>query len=855
MKSDTTTSTSGETIDLPLPAYIAVALLSGAVLAYELFVMRVFANSGWSHFGSTVISIAMFGFGVFSTALCIWKKFFGERAELCAEIALALLGPAMIVANSVAQMVPFNPIFLVSDPGQKYYLAGYFLLYFIPFLLGAMFLGLFFLVAQRDFGKAYFANMTGSGLGGLALFGGMYLFAPERLYIVPVVLWIAGAMLWSWARDREKVIPVLAVSALVTLGLGAWWPQVVVSPYKGVSYAKKFPDSREIYHSASPFGFIEVYSSSYFHFAPGLSDTATLYLKDMPEKAYLGMYIDGDGPIGIMKDLPDSQAEYIRFLPMSMPYILKERPDVLVLQFGGGIPTNAAIELGANRITVAEGNPMVVRTVRDSEYISGFTGRILENGKVRLIPSDGRIYVRQGGEDYDIVDLSLADSTGLSMPGGSSIHEKYAYTRETLLSCIRALRKDGIFSVTIWNKEDPPKSALKFLSTAVQAAIDANRGDVSGNFFIAHTYLSTFSVLYKNDGFREDEVRKLLDYCRKMSFDVLYAPGREAKSDPGAMRKVFQSYRDTYFGPEREDAEGGDDVDVSAGALYRLAAERFISGDFRTVEDGYVFNTEPLTNDRPYFAGFVKFGDIPKFLDKLEAVSDEWGYLLLWATLLLSIVFGLVLMLLPLIFGWRALFARDRGKVSIVMYFMCLGIGYILLEIGLISKYILCLGNATVSVTVLITGMLVFSGIGSYVSGRFMERAGRAMVFICISLAAILLLYTLSLDRMMNVIGMWPYPVRVFACLALLFPPAFLMGFPFALGMATLSNQKKEHFFVWAWGINGSFSVVGSVLVPIIAVNFGLSSIIVISACIYLAALPCFLRFRSVGAAGGTGVV
>ena len=159
-----------QTSILGFQAYLAVALLSGSILSYELFVMRVFANGGWSHFGSTVVSIAMLGFGAFSTVLCIWKQLFKKRLTFWINFALILLGLSMVAANSAAQKVPFNPIFLVSDPNQRFFLAFYFLLYFVPFLLGAMFLGLFFIRAQQSFGKAYFANMTGSGLGGLILF-------------------------------------------------------------------------------------------------------------------------------------------------------------------------------------------------------------------------------------------------------------------------------------------------------------------------------------------------------------------------------------------------------------------------------------------------------------------------------------------------------------------------------------------------------------------------------------------------------------------------------------------------------------------------------------------------------------
>ncbi|HOI96800.1 MAG TPA: hypothetical protein PK250_19015 [Syntrophobacter fumaroxidans] len=867
---------------LPLGDTLALALISGAVIAYELFVMRVFANSGWSHFGSTIVSIAMLGFGVFSTVLCIWKGAFKERMTAWMNGGVILFGPAMTAANSLAQSVPFNPIFLASDANQKVYLGCYFLLYFIPFLIGAMLLGLFFLMGQRSFGKVYFANMCGSGLGGMVLFAAMYGLLPERLYLAPLALWAAGALLWLVGRGKPRLLPALAVSVLVSLFTGHAFVQINVSPYKGVSYARQFPDAKRVYLSASPFGLLEVYSSSYFHFAPGLSDAATLYLDEMPEQAFLGMYIDGDGPIGIMKKLPDKQKEYIRFLPLSMPYLLKKEPEVLVMQFGGGISTNVALAMGARKVTVAEGSPMVIRAVRDSEFIAEFTGRVLANPLVELVPSDGRIYVGQRREAFDIVDLSLADSTGLSMPGGSPIHEKYTYTKETFLECIRALRDGGVLSVTVWNREDPPKSALKLLTTIIKAAGEAGPERTGQSLFIAHTYLSTLTALYKKGGFTAEEFRELGKYCAKMSFEVVW-PWEKRDGAAGNLVAVFDAYRSVYFGPRGEagpesagfpisvgsppgetsaavntpgdlsaavvpaaDASAGqaEAQDLSAGNLYRLVVDRLIHGDFKTVSDGYVFNTDWLTNDRPYFAGFVKPADIADFADRLEAISDEWGYLLLWATLFLSASLGSILLLLPVAFGWKAFFGRRRGKLGIVAYFLCLGIGYIVIEIGMISKVLLCLGNATVSVAVLITGMLLFSGVGSYVSGRFVSRASGTIFVVCSSIAGILLLYAVGLDPLLAGVGTYPYWARILACLALLFPPAFLMGFPFALGMATLSELGKEEFFVWAWGINGSFSVVGAALAPLLSVLFGLSSILLVSAVAYLVALVSFRGLR-----------
>ncbi len=828
---------------LPILPLVSLALVSGAILAYELFIMRVFSNGGWSHFGSIVIAIAMFGFGVFSTVLCIWREAFKSHIETCAAWALLLIGPSMLVANTMAQNVPFNPIFLVSDARQKFYLAGYFLLYFVPFLLGATFTGLFFLMAQREFGKAYFVNMAGSGFGGIVLFFAMYLLLPGNLLIVPLMLWVTGALLWFTAERSRRHLILLGMFAASSFLGAIHFEQLRVSPFKGVSYARQFPDAHRVSQKASPFGYLEVYASSYFHFAPGLSDAASLYMDEMPQNAFLGMYIDGDGPIGIMRHLPTGQSEYLKYLSMALPYTLKEEPDVLIMQFGGGISTNVALGLGARQITVAEGNPLVIQTVRDDPFVSDYTGHILSDDRVRLVEMEGRIMVSRLHQSFDIIDLSLADSTGLSMPAGAAIHEKYGYTVETFRSCMRLLRQGGIFSVTVWNKEDPPKSVLKLMTTMIEAAGSAGSTNIVSEFFLTQTYLSTFTVLYKKGGFEPQEVETLSNVCNRLSFEIVYAPGMV--TEPENVDEILAAYRLVYFAPGNGDAKGGEpsDLDVSAGSLYRAVAHRLIRGDMATIRDGYVFDIRPLSNDRPYFAGFVKPSDIPRFLDKLEAISDEWGYLLLWATLLLSVVFGLLLLTLPVLFGWRALFSQERGKTAIIGYFLCLGLGYILIEVAFISKCILCLGNSTVSFTVMVTGMLLFSGIGSYASGRFIRSARQALVIVCVLIGVILFVYALTLNQVLTSFDDWSYSARVTLCLALLAPLAFLLGFPFALGMSTLSNLHKEHFFVWAWGINGSFSVVGSVLVPVLSVLFGLSSVLLLSSAIYLFAAPCFLSF------------
>lgn len=820
--------------------YLTVALISGAIIAFQIATMRVFAIASWAHFGSLVVSIAMFGFGVVSAVMTIGKSHFERNWSFWVTASLVAFGPLMIAANTLAQAVPFNPLFLTSDPAQKYWLFALFLLYFVPFLPGALFIGLVFLQGRSAFGKVYFANMSGSGLGGLILLLAMYAVMPDRLMLVPLAMWFGGAALWFGSQRQVRSGALLAGAGALSLAVSLGFTQIDVSPYKGVSYARAFPDSERVYVDASPLGLVEVYQSSYFHFAPGLSDMAALNLTEMPTEAFLGMYFDGSGPVGIMRALPESQTGYFRFLPMYQPFVLRENPDVFVVQLGGGISTEVALASGARSVTVAESNPMVLEALTEDPTLVEWTGDFLRDDRVTVVPYDGRLYAGAMAESaafdgYDIIDFSLPDSVGLSSPGGISIFEQYNYTREAMADYMRALAPDGLLAVTVWNRENPPKAVLRLFATMIAAAEDVTPGDVADHFYVNHTYLSTVSVLYSRSGFTEEEAARLDRHARAMAFDVLYRPGMTYEGDEGAA--VFEAFRDLFFAPA-EVAES--DVDMSATNLYRLALHHMIRGDADYVAEQYVFDTTPLSNDRPYFAGYIKPADLLVFAGLLDAVSDQWGYLMLWATLGLACIFGIVLLLIPVAFGWRTIFSRQPGKLGIVLYFMGLGLGYIVVEIGLIAKFMLALSNPTVSASVLITGMLVFSGIGSYLSGRFLDRCRTFMPKVFLAIAALIAVYAFALDPVLDTIGLWPYELRILACLALVFPPAFLMGFPFATGMAMLSRLRKEHFFLWAWGINGSFSVVGAVLVPIVGVLFNLSTVLLIAAVCYLVCLPAF---------------
>ena len=149
----------------------SILLLSISLITYELFIMRVFSVGSWSNFGSLIISTALLGFGISGTLLTFVLDKIKARIDTWLTITSLLFFPAMAGAYIVSQYVPFNPIFIGSEPRQLAYIGLYYLIFGVPFFFGASFIGISFIALEDRIHSVYFWNMVGSGLGGFLLLG------------------------------------------------------------------------------------------------------------------------------------------------------------------------------------------------------------------------------------------------------------------------------------------------------------------------------------------------------------------------------------------------------------------------------------------------------------------------------------------------------------------------------------------------------------------------------------------------------------------------------------------------------------------------------------------------------------
>jgi hypothetical protein len=227
------------------------------------------------------------------------------------------------------------------------------------------------------------------------------------------------------------------------------------------------------------------------------------------------------------------------------------------------------------------------------------------------------------------------------------------------------------------------------------------------------------------------------------------------------------------------------------------------------------------------------------------------GVHLLARLLLIVIALVLLFMIVPLYLRRRSSLAslNSRARWSTLLYFGALGSGFMLIEVALISKFILFLGHPIYALTAVLCTILISAGVGSNWSGKHVgtDRASlrRVIGVAVVAIMALAFLVDFAFPRFL--VGA-PFLVCVALTIAVLAPVAFMMGMPFPLGLRLLdrSGSQWAELIPWVWGINGATSVLGSILAITIAINFGFRAALFAGLCAYGIA---FLTARSL--AGG----
>ena len=257
--------------------------------------------------------------------------------------------------------------------------------------------------------------------------------------------------------------------------------------------------------------------------------------------------------------------------------------------------------------------------------------------------------------------------------------------------------------------------------------------------------------------------------------------------------------------------------------------------------DDYPYDVRPVTDDKPFFWHFRQFDDIlANIADPIDHrdPEDTIGERVLVLFLVISLVMAAVFLLLPFV-AIRDTWKQLPRKGTSAVYFLLLGLGFMFFEITLIQRLTLFLGYPTYSLTVTLASILLFTGLGALLSGRFARSPVRAIPPLVVAVVALSLFYQFGLPEITDGLLSAPLAVRVITAFVVLAPLGVCLGMfmPLGLGAVSRLSDASREYVAWSWAVNGFASVVGAVLTTILAMSFGFGIVLWIALVAYLIAL------------------
>lgn len=788
-----------------------VALASFATIALELLLTRVYSVTMYYHFAFMVISLALLGLAVGGVALYLFPGFFARRSPgFWAAASMLGFAVGVVFALSVAL---HNPISLRGWRANWTTLCWIYLAASVPFLFSGLALSVAIAAAKEQIGRVYAFDLVGAALG--------------CLVVIPVISWLGapGAVVIAGAAG--------ALAALFfALSAGTQGRQLVLlSAVVGVALivvAVREPSDRRFGEARNPDKFLGKRAVLFEKWNAFSQITVT----PAGDPDYRWIFIDADAATRMWSgDIRASNYQAARRFPeirvASLVYDLRHDGTALIIGPGGGTDVTSALSHGVPRVVGVEVNPVIVKQVMRSKY-ADWNGDLYRDPRVQVVVDEGRSYIRRAPDTFASIQATLVDTWAASSSGAFTLSENNIYTREAFSEFLDHLAPGGILAVTRWYDANSPKEFLRLVALG-RAALEA-RGvagiEVANYFAIATDNDRRGTLLLSRDPYRPEDLARLRAAVADGHLRLLFTPGGHASGEGGDEDRLLHSFLE------------------APTAASVLATQRY--------------DASATTDDRPFFFYNLRPHQLLSIFAHPERLElNNLGVAILIFLLILSVAMTLLLIVGPLLLLRREALRASRGlKVRLLAYFSCLGLGYILVEIGFMQKFVLFLGHPIYALAVVLASLLAASGAGSALSGwggaRFGLR-GFAMRVV-LALTILLAVYAAVLTPIFHACLGLPLGARIAMAIVLIVPVGVLMGVLLPTGVRAAGNLGQD-MVAWAWGVNGAASVVGSVAAMFLSMNLGFTAALAVGILVYLAAIglvPSAQRLSGVAQTSGT---
>jgi|SRR5215831_4845465 len=765
---------------------VSIALTSFSALLLELALTRLFSVVLFYHFAFLAISVALLGLGAGGVFAHLWKQWLMrfDTRRLAASLATWNI-VAILLALEVVLHVPVS---LELSRWNFLRLTALYLASAIPFFCTGLIFSVVFARESHHVTRLYGADLLGGALACLA--------------VVPLLNWIGGpnAILFAafvsamaaiaWRRSPESIrrgsrMPEVAALALLAL---------IIANHSGrfvdVLYAK---------------GVLR--DHSWVEFAKWNAISRIEVDRQNQAKAVV---IDADASTYIMNADPGhfegtDWEKNLMSAPPALANILRPHGEYAIIGPGGGVDVLRALANGSPKVTGIEINPIIANTVMRGRY-ADYSRHLYERPEVEIHVTDGRSFIRNSPASYDVIQMTLVDTWASTAAGAFALSENSLYTVDAFREYFQHLKPDGMIAITRWEFHQP-REALRVVSVAMEALHQLGLANPARHFIVvSEGELDADGipvvVLAKKTPFTSEEEAAAIGHLERYDeLEPLYLP-----SAPG----------DNPFS--------------------KLIARNDPWGFANT----YAYNVAPVSDNAPFFFFTLK----PRQILGEESLQQgiDWkvnlGVVVLGAVLLISLVAVIGFLILPMLFASRRA-TSIRSWISL-FYFVAVGLGFILVEIAFIQRFVLFLGHPTYAVTVVIFLLLLSSGAGSLISRRCLPHPARVWLPLLLLVIAIGI-YVAILPAVLNALVGIAFALKLAVSALLLVPLGLAMGMPFPTGLRSLRDAAAPDpsgtAIEWAWAMNAASSVLGSVLAMVIAINWGLNVTLACGAVAYLAAI------------------
>ncbi len=776
--------------EIPERALLAgLGLTSFAALLLELALTRLFSVVLFYHFAFLAISIALLGLGAGGVFAYLFKNRLARTGTR--QLAARLCLESSILVLIALEVILHIPVALTITWRNFLHLTALYVAAALPFFLTGLLFSVVFARETRRIPLLYGADLGGGALACLAT--------------VPLLNWIGGPN------------TILMASVALTLAAAVWAPTRAWRRGAGAFLALFL---MLIAGNLSDRLFDVVYAKGMFR-DPAWVEFARWNALSRVEVDRQGqnktIVIDADASTYIMNVEPERvQGTHWQDILMSRPpalaNVLRPHGEFAIIGPGGGIDVLSALAGGSPSVTGIEINPLIANTIMRGRYAT-YSKHLYQRSDVHMHVTDGRSYLRSTPQQFDVVQMTLVDTWASTAAGAFALSENNLYTVEAFREYFEHLKPDGMIAITRWEFREP-REALRVVSVAMEALHRLGVANPARNFIVA------------SEGPLNEDGIPVVVLAKKTPF---------TDAEESAVQAHLDDYEDLvalYLPSDPEVWQAG----------HNPFADLIASNDPYRFAQSYAYNVSPVTDNAPFFFFTLKPAQILGQQGLRHSV--DWkvnlGVLVLILVLAISFVAVLGFLILPL-----ALHGGRKSPVPL-LYFVAVGLGYILVEITFIQRFVLFLGHPTYALTVVIFLLMLSSGAGSLFSRRWLPRTQMAwMPLVLVILALVGNAFFLP-RALPSWVGL-AFGYRLVVSALLLAPLGFVMGMPFPTGLRALAARpvfevpagvtEADNAVEWAWAMNAAASVLGSVLAMVIAIQFGLTVTLGCGVAAYLVAL------------------